>query len=325
MLERTLAAAVLLAMPLSALAADADPVAIFDQAPAPPASLAAAKAAVRVRKGGSNPELRAPAYDAVLEAVDRNAKNAGMRSTQQQMDEGGVGVDVQRLQSDPEYARRFQAKMAAMSTAEKMAMVQRMQSAQRAAAMSQVSRGGHAAQGGAAAGLAAGAGADRRTTERLARDLGAALKAGDELHAAVDAEIDARAKSCPADKTGWPLASCTGPLGRKGVEEHRAAEARALARENAAYRRARAEAKPRVDALAGMMSGARQSGLLSEAASVSANIDLYTQVLAEYALKVARRAGFWSGAVSSKFGGRMGYLIPLNAGRAIDWPLADSR
>lgn len=308
-------AALAVALPCACLA---DSASQFDKLPALPATLAQAAGAVKITTG-DNPALTAPSYDAAAAKLKKGLEDSSEASAQKQMDQGGMGVDVKRMQSDPAYAAAFQAKMRDMSPAERMAMSQRMGAAQRADAMNQVmaQRG---AGGSPMAAMGASAPEERKVQAAVHAALDSALKASNARHAAVDREIDAAAKACPGDKTGWPLAACTAEAGKKGIAKHRAAETQALAEENAAYAKARALAKPRVDALAALLAKAKAAGGSGQA-SISAGIDLYTQMLLDFARASALRAGFWGGPVVTKYTGQETYLLKAGADRDVRWPV----
>ena len=284
-----------LVVPLVAAAAT-DPFTALNSVPAPPANVTGAGAATQV--GGT--ALAAPAFDAEQARISEALKPTGSVG----------GIDLARASSDPAYAAQMQARMQNMSMAEKMAMANQMRAAQQASAGS---------TGAVAAFLGGQRAADVAAQQKIRALLDAALGSAGAQHRAIDAALGTAAKACPSDKTGWPLPSCTGPLGTKSIAQHRAAEDAALARESQAFSQARAIA------LAEMNKGrdllAHASG--TSGTSLTGWAMTYVRLLNDYGKAITLRAGFWAHADSSKYTGSVNPYIKSSSGE-IDWPLKDA-
>lgn len=280
-----------------AAAAPADPFTALSAIPAPPANVSSAAAATQV--GGSG-RLMAPAYDAVQARI-----SAALQPT------GSVaGIDLARASSDPAYAAQMQARMQNMSAAEKMAMVNQMMAAQQAS-------------GGSTGAIVAFIGqqrsADMAAQQKMRALLDGALQSAGAKHRAVDTALNTAAKSCATDKTGWPLESCTGPLGVKSLAQHRAVEDAALGGEAQTLPQARAIATTELNKGRDVL--AHASG--SAATSLAAWAMTYVQLLNDYAKAMTLRAGFWAHADSSKYTGSITDSIKSGGGE-IGWPLKDA-
>lgn len=288
MKKTVLTTGILLAMVTSAPAAAGDAVQLFRQLPAPPASLAAAVAKVSVE---SSPRamLRAPANDAISKTLETRIKAGGTAAAQQQVDQMGLGIDMQRMQSDPAYAEQMRQKMSAMSPAEAMALSQRWMNAQKTAAMKP-------AHPQVQSYLGENLPKDEKVRAEIRRIMERALNDANTRQEAVDAEINSAFVKCPADATGGPELACAGPLAPKALHEHRAVVTRALAQENAAYRKAWALGKARVDAAAPMLAVARRGGDASDLNELSGDIDQFTGMLNNYGRAIVLRAAFWAKA-----------------------------
>jgi hypothetical protein len=276
--------------------------AALNSVPAPPANVAAAAAATQVGSGAPL-LLTAPATDAVQTRISEALKPTG----------SVAGIDISRASSDPAYAAQIQARMQTMSTAEKMAMVNQMAAAQRASA-------GDPASTAAIAGFVGGQrSADMAAQQKIRSLLEGALASTGAKHRAIDDALNKAAKACPTDKTGWPLDTCTGPLGTKSIAQHRAIENASLGAEGQALTQARAIA------LAEMSKGrdllAHASG--TSAISLSAWAMAYVQMLNDYAKAMTLRAGFWAHADASKYTGLVTAYIRAPGGE-IYWPLKDA-
>ncbi len=266
-----------------------DPYALLDAIPAPPGDLAAAARTTQVGSDGSNIALVAPAYDALTKRiVAAPAQSAGSAG----------GIDFARASSDPAYAAQIQARMANMSTADKMAMAQQMMAAQR--------QGTSAAESSAIGTfLAAQRSADTEATTRIRTLLDGALKATAAKHKSVDDSFNAMAKACPQGSTGWPLDSCTTPLGTRSLAQHRAVEESALPSEDQAFAQARSIARAEI---------AKGHDLVTQASGSSAGPLMawamtYVQLLDDYARTITLRAGFWAHANANKYTGRLTHYI----------------
>jgi hypothetical protein len=292
----------MLSTPRAAAAATApDAFATLSSVPAPPANMTGASAATQVG-GGAHSLLTAPANDAVQARISEALTPTG----------SVAGIDLARASSDPAYAAQIQARMQEMSTAEKMALVNQMAAAQRASA-------GAPGSTAAIAGFIGGQrSADMAAQQKIRALLDGVLASTGAKHKAVDAALNAAAKACPTDKTGWPLETCTGPLGAKSIAQHRAVEDASAGAEAQALTQARAIA------LAEMNKGrdllAHASG--PSATSLTAWAMAYVQMLNDYGNAMTLRAGFWAHADSSKYTGLVTAFIRAPGGE-IYWPLKD--
>jgi hypothetical protein len=321
-MKRISTAVVLLAAAAASASAAADPASLFRRVPAPPRTPAAAVRAVKV-KGGDEPRLVAGSYDAALAAVDAQVKSAGLAQGQAEADQMGAGIDVARMQSDPAYAQKVQARMASMSLAEKMAMARRMQAAQMGAGRPLQARAAH---GRLVSDLAGFERADQPVRAEVGGLLRKAGDAEDAAHEAVDRRADAALAKCPSDKFGFVL-SCTEPLTRRFLAEHRAAEGKALAAENAAYARALKMSGPQVAAAERLAARAKSAGDSQAEAQASAAIAAFSRALGEFSRRAALRAAFWDepgvfGAVQIS---TVRYFVSTVKGgtdtsRAVAWP-----
>ena len=283
-----------------ALAGPASPFEVLDAIPAPPANVAAAGAATQVAKG-NDVALTAPAYDASAARIKQVATPTGSVG----------GFDMARASSDPAYAQQMQLRMQSMSMAEKMAMANQVMAAQQASA---------ASNGPVVAFVGEQRSADLAAQQRMRALLDGALSSTGAKHRAIDAAINAAAKSCPTDKTGWPLQSCTGPLVTKSIAQHRALEDASLASEIQALAQARQIAL--VELNKGKDLFAHASG--PSATSLSAWGMTYVLTINDYANAITLRAGFWAHADS---GGYTGSVTPYVRGPGdsqISWPLKNS-
>lgn len=284
---------------VAAVAGPTDPIAALNAIPAPPATVSGAAGATQV--GGSGHSLlAAPAYDAVQTRISDALKPTG----------SVAGIDLARASSDPAYAAQMQARMQNMSAAEKMAMVNQMMAAQQASAGS---------TGAVVAFIGGQRSADMAAQQKIRALLDGALQSTGAKHRAVDAALSAAARSCATDKTGWPLESCTGPLGVKSLAQHRAVEDAALGTEAQALSQARAIAMTELNKGRDLL--AHASG--STATSLAAWAMAYVQLLNDYAKAMTLRAGFWAHADSSKYTGSISHSIKSGGGE-IDWPLKDA-
>lgn len=318
-MKNALLAALLLCPALSF--AGSDGISSFRALPAPPKTMQAAAAAVKVKKA-PNARLLAPAYDDAARGLKKGSMDTGVAAGQEQMNDAGMDVDVSRLQSDPQYAAQFRAKMQAMSPAEQMAMAQRMQAGARGRAL-QSARDQQKGRANAMTGLAVGGRDNQNTTVEIHKLFEDALKASDERHAAVDAEVNAQLKSCPTDKEGYALPPCAQPLGQKGIAKHKEVEAKCLADENAVYAKAYALAKARVDAIAPMQQAAREGGRKSDLAAIDGTVIGFSGQLVGFAKAIAVRSGFWGQGVKARWDTeQLQYVIPFNASasQGLGWP-----
>ena len=289
----------LAAVRIAVAAPQSDPIQVLNSFPPTPANVASAGMATQAGTDSGSPVLIAAAYDALNVSIKATAFNPA----------GSVGgIDISRASSDPAYAAQVQARMQSMSMAEKMAMASQMQSA---------------AASGSSPAVAAFVGrqrpADIAAQQKIRTLLDSALTSAGAKHRAIDDALNASAKACPQDKTGWPLASCTGPLGVKSIAQHRAVEEAALASEGQALVQAKAIAM--VELSKGRDLYAQASG--PSGASLMAWGMTYVQLLSDYGKAITLRAGFWAHADASKYTGMVTDYIHSPGGE-IYWPLGNS-
>jgi hypothetical protein len=293
------AVAMLATVRVMAAAPTTDPITLLNSIPAAPATVSAAGSATQVSASG-NPLLSAAAYDAL---------NASITAALQPSGSVG-GIDLARASSDPAYAAQMQARMQSMSMADKMAMANQMMAAQHASA---------GATGQIATFVGGQRSADIAAQQKIRALLDGALGAAGAKHRAVDDALNAAAKACPTDKTGWPLASCTGPLGTKSIAQHRGVEDASLGSEGQALAQARAIALAQMNKGRDLLAHATGPS----ASSLAAWAMIYVQMLDDYGRAIALRAGFWAHADSSKYTGMVTDYIRAPGGE-IYWPLKDS-
>ena len=280
-----------------------DPFALMAQLPAPPSTLDAARAATELDTQGTSASLSAAAYAA-------HQARLTAATTQAATPHGSVaGFDMARASSDPAYAAEMQQKMQNMSVAERMALAQQMAA----------SRGGGAATGQVAAFVAQQRSADEAARTKIRTLMDTALNAAGAKHKAADDALNAEAKTCPQDKTGWPVDKCTAQLGEKSIAAHRAIEASALPDELKAYNAALAVAN--AELAKGKNVFSQLQGPSDQRGPLVAWALLYVQLMHDYGEAVTLRAGFWSHADHHKYTG----LVKVYAGEPsldVGWPLA---
>jgi len=159
--------------------------------------------------------------------------------------------------------------------------------------------------------------ADMAAQQRMRALMDAALSSTGAKHRAIDSAIDAAAKSCPQDKTGWPLQSCTDPLGTKSIAQHRALEDASLAGETQALAQARQIALAELNKGKDLL--AHSNG--PSAAPLTAWAMIYVGMLNDYAKAITLRAGFWAHAGASKYTGSVTPYVRAPGGGEIFWPL----
>ncbi len=279
-----------------------DPFELVNSIPAPPASATAAGTASQVRSDPHGPLLVATACEALKNRITDAMKAAGT----------AAGIDLGGARSDPAYAAQLQTRMQAMSMADKMAMANQIMAAQRAGA------GAAASTGVIAAFIGGQRTADGVAQQKIRSLLDGALGSAGARHRAVDDDLKAAVKTCPTDKTGWPLESCTGPLGTRSIAQHRAVEDAALGSEAQALTQARTLALAELNKGRTLLTQARGTA----SSSLTAWALAYVQVLNDYDQAITLRAGFWAHADSSKFTGSVTNYIKAPTGE-IYWPLRD--
>jgi hypothetical protein len=283
------------------LAAGEDLLSMADQVPALPAGVAAARAATQVRSPGGDAKLVAPAFEAHRRQVMTRIQGAATANT-------GGAIDVARMQSDPAYAQQMQAKIAAMSPTEKMAMAHTLQGGM----------GDPRVAGRVTAFLGQQRAADLAAQAKMRDTLEAAMKTAGRQHVETDRRLDQEAKACPQDKTGWPLDACTGPLGDRAIAEHRRIEDAALPLEAKAL----AEARAIADAELAKGRAVVAATPADAQASLAAWAGGYATLLGDYAEAMTLRAGFWGQANGRHYVGHVQAYIGAGGDAKITWPLA---
>jgi hypothetical protein len=276
-----------------------DPYALLDAVPAPPSDLATAGRTTQVGANDTTTvAVTAPAYDALKKRIAAAAvQSAGSAG----------GIDFARASTDPAYAAQVQARMANMSTADKMAFAQQVMAAQRQ---------GTSVADSSALGtfLASQRSADTEATNKIRTLLDGALKATAAKHKSVDDTFNAMAKACPQDSTGWPLQSCTSSLGSKSLAQHRAVEEAALSNEGQAFAQARSIAGAELAKARDLFT--RLQG--PSVTPVMAWAMTYVQLLDDYGRTITLHAGFWARANASKYTGSVTNYIHTSDGKDID-------
>jgi hypothetical protein len=298
--RRAVAPLVLLASCHAAIAAGDDLLSMADALPALPASVGAARGVTDVKALPEGPRLVAPAFETYKLQVKSRVDAAATANN------GGT-IDVARMQSDAAYAQAMQAKIAAMSPAEKMAFAHTMQGG----------TGDPMVAGRVAGFLGMQRPADLAAMTKIRDTIEAAMNVASRQHVEADRRFDAQAKACPTDKTGWPLDTCTGPLGDQSIAEHRRIEDGALPGEAQALAQARAIAATELakarPVLAATPANARGS-LAGWAAT-------YATLLGEYADAMTLRAGFWAHADGRHYTGHVQPYIGPGPEPRVTWPL----
>jgi hypothetical protein len=221
------------------------------------------------------------------------------------------GIDLARASSDPDYAAQIQQKLAAMPVAEQMAFMKQMSAALTPSASN-----------GAVSGfLGAQRAADQAAQRKMHDLLQAALNAAGAQHKSADAELNAEAKQCPTDKTGWPLGDCTSRLSEKSIARHRAIESAALPLESKAFADALAIANLEVNKGRALFAHARDSGDAG-AGPLVAWVLTYAQILADFGEAIALRAGFWAHANAHKYTGSLSIYVD-SPDLGVTWPLRE--
>lgn len=315
-----LAAVMIITAASFANARGTDPGHLFEHVPAPPKTLAAAVSRVTI-SGSHDLTARTPAYDTILREVLAQEKTLGTAGGQQQVDQMGLGINLQRMQNDPAYAAKMREKMAAMSTSQKMEMARRMMAAQSGESGTMSAQMTHAR-------VITYVGKNKPLNDRALTAMDAlfrkAMSAAKARHNAVTRKIETALDKCPMDRTGQERVwSCAGPLRDKAVREHRAVARVSLAEENRAYHKAWETAKSRVDSLLPVLAMAKQGGDAEDVAVISAEISQFTRTLASFGRSVTLQAAFWGEpGLSADFINATSLLFSIRTHnrRLVSWP-----
>jgi hypothetical protein len=318
-----LATALLIAVAAFTHAGEIDPGRLFASVPTPPQTIVAAVSQVRITRT-DRVTAEAPAYDALTRKVEETEHVTGNKSAQQQINQTGLNIDFQRMQTDPAYAAKVQAQMEGMSDARKMEAVRRWQEYQ--------NYGNRPTAGLMAHAKVTQSFAEQKTkNDDALRDImgmyRTAMQAEAERHDAVDKAIEAALEKCPTDSTGMEKVwSCAGPLKNEALRKHREAETSSLADEKAAYAKARTTAQARVDGLLPLMNDAKKGGQASDVAMVSGQIGEFTRVLAKFGRTIALRAAFWGEpGLTSEFidATHLRFTVQTHDKQVVEWPGTD--
>lgn len=298
-----IAAAVALAANHSTLtyAADVDPYALVNSLPPLPTTVAAAGAATQLNGSASPAVFIAPAYAALQAKITAQSMSLAV---QPGAAAAAGGIDFVRAGNDPAYAAQIQQQLQSMSMAEKQAWVQQMSAAHAPAST---------AGGLVVAFLGQQHPVDLVAQRKIRALLDGALDETGARHKAADAELNAAAKNCPGDKTGWPLQSCTVSLGEKSIAQHRTIEETALPAETKAFFDAVALANAELNK-GRSIPGSSQSG------PFAAWVLTYVQLLRDYGEAITLRSGFWAHANSHKYTGQVTVYIG-SPDLGVAWPL----
>ena len=284
-------------------AAPGDPYAVIQGMPQPPVTVDAARGATRLSSAVAPAVLTAPAYADLKAAINAKARELSVPRGV------GGGIDMARASSDPAYAQEIQEKLAAMTMAEKMAFVKQMSAA---AAPSASNPAVSAFLGGQRM-------ADQSTQRRMIDLLQGPMKVASEQHKAADAQLNAEAKQCPTDKTGWPMQECTRRLTERSITEHRAIENRALPIEDKAFADALALTNFEVNKGKSLFVQAQGRGDPT-VAPLGAWVLTYAQILADFGEAITLRAGFWAHANTPKYNGSLSVYVD-DPDLGVTWPL----
>ena len=286
-------------------AAPSDPYALIQGIPQPPATVELARGVTRLSSSVAPAVLAAPAYAQVKAEINARARELAVPRGV------GGGIDLARASADPAYAQEIQQKVAAMSTAEKMAFMKQMSAAAAPTASNPA----------ISAFLGGQRSADQSTQRKMIDLFQAAMKVASEQHKAADAQLNAEAKKCPADRTGFPVEGCTRALTERLILDHRAIENRALPIENKAFADALALANLEVRKGKSLFAQA-QTGGDAAVAPLSAWVLTYAQILADYGEAITLRAGFWAHANTPKYTGSLSVYVD-SPDLGVTWPLHD--
>ncbi|MGH8539212.1 MAG: hypothetical protein ACRETW_01730 [Stenotrophobium sp.] len=282
---------------------------LFEQIPAPPATLAQAGASVGLIRNPSNnvylaitdPALRRSraAWHAGMDAINQAGVDAQTAGT------AAAGIDVARMQSDPAYAQQIQQKMASMSQAEKMQMAMQMTASRQ---QSQQATLANPAGMRAGIGLIGYLSRDGRpqldAAETGLREHFAKLVADyDGRHAALDQQLQTALKACPVlpfdvcHVECGPDLKCLATIQARVpalIAAHRKLAAAELAEETALFTATRSAMQPVIAKTGSLTAAAEAAG-----APASQRQSGYTAILSNsgrlqvFVAKATQRAGFW--------------------------------
>lgn len=286
-------------------ATPADPYALMQAMPQPPPNVDMARGATRLSSTVAPAVLTAPAFAQLKASITALARDLAVPKGV------GGGVDFARASTDPAYAQQLQQKLASMSTAERMAFAKQMSAA---AAPSASNPAISAFLGGQRL-------ADQATQRKIIDLLQGVLNTTSEQHKATDTKLNAEAKECPTDKTGWPINECTRKLTERSIAEHRGIEDRALPIEGKAFADALALANAEIKKGKSLYVQA-QGTADAAAAPLGAWVLTYVQILADYGEAITLRAGFWAHANTPKYTGSLSVYVD-NPDLNVTWPLRD--
>ncbi len=284
--------------------------AMFDQVPAPPATLAQAGADVGIitdKAGVVSFGLTSPAllksranYHAGMDAISQASVDSAAPAA------AAGGIDVARLRSDPAYAQQLQQKMASMSQAQKMQMAMQMQASQQQSQQAMLAN-----PTGMRAGLAlmsytvGGEGGQRLGTVEttLRKDFTKLVDDYDARHTALGMKLAAALKACPVlpfsvcHKECGPALGCLADINRQVpglIAQHRKLAAAELAEERALFAKTRGTMRPVIAKTANLTAAAEAAGTPATQRQAGytaiANAALNLQL---FAAKATLRAGYW--------------------------------
>ncbi|MGH8426806.1 MAG: hypothetical protein ACRES7_02350 [Gammaproteobacteria bacterium] len=307
--------------------------ALFDQVPAPPASLAQAGASVVAARNKSNNAYLALTYPTLLRShTDLQAGLNAMNQAAAKPAAATLGIDAGRMQSDPAYAQQMQQRMATMTQAEKVQMAMQMAAAQQQAMQTQMSNPAGLRAGGNLTSYVVGEGDQQlgAIEADLRKNLDKIVADYDGRHAALDKQLLTLLKACPqikecGDTTDCaPVPSCVVGINARVpalIAQHRQLAAAELTSERALFTKIRAELQPVIAKTATLTETAEKAGTsASQLQTGYMAIANGAGQLQAFAAMTTLRAGFWQGIkqvpIPDDFGvyltaGPVGYQYPL--------------
>lgn len=314
---------------------------VYAAVPAPPDSLERAGQMIGPTKADSgnlgivDPVLLKSRADieaglAAIEQASGDALKNGDTSASLASGSQAAGIDFARMQSDPAYAQQMQQKMASMSDAEKMQLAMQfnsgfMQSQQQAHARNPR---GQATGIELASYIGQAAQTSASLHQRLTQRLATLSQRYDSQHRAIDAELQAALKACPAtyqcgEAGCGPDPQCVNALNGRVpgvIGRHRKLAAAELTDMQKLYSEARSAQQPviaRIVELATAAEGAKAEADKLNGAYIG--ISGESTLLQSLTARAALRAGFWAGIQPRKidnsfaYSGNLGYGYPLSA------------
>lgn len=311
---------------------------LFQQVPAPPASLAQAGKLIAPQRDDSG-NLRLTLSDAALLKSHQDAQ-AGMKAMSEQALHSAnavtqsAGIDLARMQTDQAYAQQMRQKMASMSQAEQMQMAMQM------------SQGFSAAQNRDPAVMRAGIELQSYVTQEARapidaidqhynQQLGSIISRYDAQHAALDAQLSAGLKACPltyrCGEAGCdPDPKCVAALDARVpgvIDSHRRYAAAELNEERALFEQTRSGLLPIIAKATTLAQSAEAAKVDASMLNTAYNLMQSEAVrLQSLSARAILRAGFWQNIQPQRIadsyyqGGPLAYHYQLDADTRLDAP-----